>query len=176
MKSGVRFGIDIRRQLTGADLYVRIFQICALLPLPYIYVGWAHPAILSTRDLLSILFDIGICSLPRVEAFALSLLYRATLSEMAVYVVLLLIATVLGFAAVNVLRGNPELSVRMHRLFVVMIACDLVIRLVPVKANLAFGLPAAAAGFAVRAVCLFLIIQDLRVYRDETEADKAVKR
>ena len=169
MKSRVKFGIDIRRQLTGADLYVRIFQICALLPLSYIFVAWAHPVILEIRNPLAAVFDIGICTLPRVEAFALSYLYRATLSEVAVYFTILVPAVALGFAAVNVIRGNPELSVRMHKVFAVLIACDLVIRLIPIKANLAMGIPAAVIGFAVRALCLFLIIQDLRACRAEAE-------
>ena len=165
MKSRVRFGIDIRRQLTGADLYVRIFQISALLPLPYIFFAAFHPALLSTRNLFSALFDIGMCALPRVEAFALSYLYRATIREVAVYFAMLVPAIALGFAAVNVVRGNPQLSVRMHKLFAALIACDLVIRLIPIRANLAFGWPAAIIGFAVRAVCLWLIIQDLRAYK-----------
>lgn len=162
MKSRVRFGIDIRRQLTGADLYVRIFQISALLPLPYIYLAAVHPSILGTRNLFSWMFDIGICSLPRVEAFALSYLYRATLKEVTVYFVILVPAVVLGFAAVNVIRGNPELSIRMHKVFAVLIACDLVIRLIPIRANLAFGLSAAAIGFILRAICLYLLIRDLK--------------
>ena len=162
MKSRIRFGIDIRRQLTGADLYVRIFQICALLPLPYIFLAWAHPAILETRNPAAAMFDIGICTLPRAEAIALSCLYRITLSEMAIYFAMLVIAVVLGFAASAVLRGRPELSVRMHKVFAVLIALDLVIRLVPVKANLAFGLPAAAIGFVIRTVCLYLVVRDFR--------------
>ena len=170
MKSRIRFGIDVRRQLTGADLYMRIFQICALLPLPYLFLAWAHPVILETRNPVAAMFDIGICALPRVEAFALSCFYRAKLSEMTVYFVILIIAIALGFAAVNILRGNPEISIRMHRIFAVLIACDLVIRLIPVKANIAFGLPAAIAGFAARAVCLWLIMFDLKAYKAETKA------
>lgn len=162
MKQRVRFGIDIRRQLTGADLYVRIFQICALLPLPYMFFAMVHPAIYSTRNLLSVLFDIGICSLPRAEALAMSCLYRATLSEEAVYFVILAIAIVLGVAADRVLRGNPELSIRMHKLFAVLICLDLAIRIVPVRANFIFGIPAAAAGIVIRAFCLYLIVRDLK--------------
>ena len=175
MKSRVKFGIDIRRQLTGADLYVRIFQLCALLPLPYIFLAWTHPAILETRNPVAAMFDIGICTLPRVEAYALSFLYRGTLSEVAVYFVILIPAVALGFAAAGVLRGNPELSLRMHKAFAVLIALDLVIRLMPVKANLTFGLPAAAAGFVIRAVCLWLIVSDLRAYK-AAEVDKAVRK
>ena len=164
MKSRVKFGIDIRKQLTGADLYVRIFQICALLPLPYLYIAMIDRGIGSSRNLLSVLFDIGMSSLPRVEAYALSFLYRMTLSEEKVFFVILIIAIALGFAADRVLRGEPDLSVRMHKAFEVMICMDLAIRIVPVRANYAFSIPAAVAGFAIRAFCLYLLIRDMKAY------------
>ena len=118
----------------------------------------------SSRNLLSVLFDIGMSSLPRVEAYALSFLYRLTLSEDMVFFVILGIAIILGFAADRVLRGNPGLSVRMHKAFEVLICMDLAIRIVPVRANYAFGIPAAAAGFAIRAFCLYLLIRDMKAY------------
>ena len=59
--SRVEFGIDIRRKLTGADLYVGIFQIFSLLPLPYMFLARVHPPVYSTRNLFSVLFDTGIC-------------------------------------------------------------------------------------------------------------------
>ena len=158
----VEFGIDIRRKLTGADLYVRIFQICSLLPLPYIFLARPHPPVLGTRNLLSALFDMGICGLPRIEAFALSYLYRQTLSEVAVYFIMLALALALGIIAGRLLRGNPEASIRFHKIAAVLIAIDLVVRIIPVKANIAFGIPLAIAGFAVRAVCLYMVIQDLK--------------
>ena len=123
----VEFGIDIRRKLTGADLYVRIFQICSLLPLPYIFLATAHPAILNSRNLFSALFDIGMSSLPRLEAYALSCLYRLTSSEVAVYFVVLAFALALGFISARVLRGNPEASIRFHKAAEVLIALDLAI-------------------------------------------------
>ena len=159
---GVRFGIDIRRQLTGADIYVSIFQICSLLPLPYIFIATAHPAIFSTHNLLSVLFDAGMTTLPRAEALALSFLYRLTLSEVAVYFVVLAVALALGLISSRVLRGNPEASVRFHKAASVLITLDLAIRIIPVRANIAFGLPAAAIGLAVRAACLYLVICDLK--------------
>ncbi len=165
MMSTVEFGIDIRRKLTGADLYVRIFQICSLLPLPYIFLATAHPDILGTRNLFSALFDIGISSLPRLEAYALSCLYRLTLSEVAVYFAVLAIALALGFISGRVLRGNPEASIRFHKAAEVFITLDLAIRIIPVKANIAFGIPAAAFGIVIRAACLYLVIRDLRTVK-----------
>ncbi len=162
MKDRVEFGIDIRRKLTGADLYVGIFQICSLLPLPYMFLARVHPPILGTRNLFSVLFDTGICALPRLEAYALSCLYRLTSSEVAVYFVILAIAITLGIIASRVLRGNPEASIRFHKAAEVLITLDLAIRIIPVKANFAFGIPAAAFGIAVRAVCLYLVIRDMK--------------
>lgn len=160
--SRVEFGIDIRRKLTGADLYVRILQICSLFPLPYIFLARSHPPILSTRNLFSALFDTGICALPRIEALALSCLYRLTLSEVAVYFVILAIALALGIIAGRILRGDPEASICFHKVIAVLIASDLVIRVIPIKANIAFGIPFAVIGLAVRAICLYLVIRDLK--------------
>ena len=162
MTDRIEFGINKRRKLTGADLYVRIFQICSLLPLPYIFVATAHPAILGTRNPLSILFDLGMCMIPRAEAFGLSYIYRITYSETAVYFLLPVLALVLGVIADRMLRGDLKASVNFHKTLAVLICLDLVIRIVPVRANLAFGIPAAIAGFAVRAACLYLVICDLK--------------
>lgn len=162
MKKYVEFGIDIRRKLTGADLYVRIFQICSLLPLPYIFLARPHPPILRTRNLLSVLFDTGFSALPRIEAYALSYLYRLTSGEVVVYFVILAIALVLGFISARVLRGDPEASVRFHKVIAVMIVVDLVIRIIPVKANIAFGIIPAVLGFIIRVVCLYMVIRDLK--------------
>ena len=165
MKKKVEFGIDIRNKLTGADLYVRIFQISALLPLPYIFVATAHHAIFSTRDPLAVLFDIGICSLPRAEAYALSYIYRLTSSEIVVYFIMPLIALALGVTAERNLRGNSERSVRLHKALAACICLDLAIRIVPVRANYAFGIVPAIIGFAIRAFCLYLIVRDLKAER-----------
>ena len=91
-----------------------------------------------------------------------SYIYRALLSEVAVYFVILVIAVVLGFAAAKVLRGNPEASVKFHKMVAGLIILDLAIRIIPVRANYAFGIPAAAAGLLIRAFCLYLVIRDLK--------------
>ena len=170
MKQRVRFGIDIRRQLTGADLYVRIFQICSLLPLPYLFLAMIDPVIGSTRNIASVLFDIGMSALPRAETFALSFLYHETISEEKVYFIILIIAIALGFAADRVLRGYPDLSVRLHKLFEVLICLDLAVRIVPIRANYAFGIPAAVTGWAIRALCLALLIKDMKAYQKQKAA------
>ena len=162
MKERVKFGIDVRRKLTGADLYVRIFQICSLLPLPYLFFAMIDPEIGRTRNVLSVLFDIGMSSLPRAEVLSLACRYHAMINEQEVFFAILVVAIALGLAAERVLRGDPALSIRLHKAWEVMICMDLAIRIVPVRANYAFGIPAAAAGFAIRAFCLFLIIKDMK--------------
>ena len=88
--------------------------------------------------------------------------YRMTSSEVAVYFVILAIALALGSISGRVLRGNPEASIRFHKAAAVFITLDLAIRIIPVRANIAFGIPAAAFGLAVRAVCLYFVIRDMK--------------
>lgn len=162
MKKGFRFGIDDRRHYTGAEIYVRIFQIVSLFPLPYIFAATAHPNILTSRNILSILFDVGISAVPRAEAIAFSRRYYYSLSEEEIYFALLAIALVLGIVAGRVLTDGQKKGIIARRVFAVLIAADLVIRLIPVKANIAMGLSAEVIGFIVRAACLYLVVMDLR--------------
>lgn len=161
-KRFLKFGMDERRALSGAELYVRIFQVTALMPVLYIFIATGHMSIMSTRNVLSILFDIGMSALPRVETLGISWVYRMTRSECIVVFIPLAIAIALGAMGAKWFKGNAELSRRVHKVLAVLIACDLVLRVVPVAASLAFGLPAQIAGFAIRAVCLFLIVMDMR--------------
>ena len=158
----IRFGIDLRRVLTGADLYVLIFQISSLLAVPYMIAASGHAAVMGTKNVLSLLFDTGMCAVPKAEALLLSLVYRLTASEIAVYFVMLAIALALGITAGKVLRGDPALAVKMHKTAAALICIDLVIRMIPLGFNVTFGIPTAATGFVIRAVCLVLLIADLR--------------
>ena len=76
----MKFGIDIRGRLTGADLAVRIVQIAAALPMLYFVIlsGWL--ALLTQDTPLTYLFSLGVCSVPRAVALGLSALYRQTSS------------------------------------------------------------------------------------------------
>ena len=78
------------------------------------------------------------------------------------YYALPVIALILGLIANNVLTGNVSRSLAMHRIAAVLIAIDLVLRLIPIRANIAFGLPAEAFGFLIRAICLYLVVKDIR--------------
>lgn len=160
----MKFGLNDRKYLTGGGLYVRILQIAALLPVLYVVVAPSYPPILTQRSALSVLFDLGFSALPRWEMLGLSALYRVTASEIAVCFALLIPALAFGLAA----KKLPEKHARTARLVcAALVAADLVLRLLPLKFNTAFGLPCAAAGFALRLGCLLLLLLDLRAAKKQ---------
>ena len=158
----IRFGIDLRHNRTGAELYVRIFQISSIFPILYIFTATGYAGILRERNVLSILFDLGMSALPRAWVLLLSWLYRLTSNEILVYFALLVTALALGIAADRVLIGAPDKSVRFHKICIVLILLDLLLRLVPLPFSTAFGLPAAIVGFVIRAACLWFLWMDLK--------------
>ena len=157
----MKFGVDLRGKLTGAEIAVRVYQIAALLPLGYMLLASGYPYLLTKNGLFSVLFDLGLASLPRAEALGLSLLYRRSASELAVYFTMLVIALAVGLLANALLKGGAK-KARVSRLvYAGLIALDLVFRLVPLPFA---SLPvwAQALGFLVRAGYLALILLDLR--------------
>lgn len=170
----VAWGINERNTVTGALLAIAIFQIASLLPLVYILAVLGYPAIITSRNVLSVLFDVGIMVIPRIEALALSYLYAAASSETAVYFALLLAALIPGYVFGRILKGNRKGSLGLRKVLVVFIACDLVLRLLPFSFNLTFGLPAACIGWVCQAACLILIILDLRSAQEKANVEEAV--
>ena len=160
----MRFGVDRKNRLTGADLAVRVFQIASLLPVLYVLVACVYPAVFTTRNVLSFLFDAGVSALPRWEALALSRLYRATAGEVLVCFVLLAAALAFGLAAGKLLKGARRGRV-VRVVLAVLIALDLILRVLPTSFRFAFGVPAAVIGFVVRLGCLAMILLDLRADR-----------
>ena len=156
----MKFGVDLRKTLTGAELGIRMQQICAMLPVLYLFAAASFPVVLTHRNIASVLFDLGFSGLPRLEELGISLLYRITRSEVLVNFLLLGFALALGLAAGVFLRGKTARAAR--RFLVVWIAADLLLRLLPLSLNRAFGLPAAILGFAVQAICLVFCVLDLR--------------
>lgn len=157
----MKFGVNIRGKLTGAELAVRVFQIASLLPLAYMLLASGYPYLFTRYGLFSVLFDLGLASLPRVEAFGLSALYRLTSSELAVYFVLLGFALAFGLLMNALLKGGEKKPRVSRAVWAALIALDLVSRLVPLPfAEL--PLYARILGFAVRLACLALILLDLR--------------
>lgn len=158
----VKWGIGDWKTTTGASLAVAIFQVASLMPLLYILGVLGYPAIITTKNALSFLFDVGIMALPRAEALGLSLLYSATSNEVLVYFCLLIPALVVGLMFGKLLIKGSSACITLRKALVVFIACDLVLRVLPFGFNLAFGWPAAIIGWLVQAACLVFVILDLR--------------
>ena len=158
----IRFGINEKKALTGAELYVRVFQIASLLPLIYIFAYSGYPAVVSSKNILSFPFDIGIMAIPRAESLALALAYRLSSSELTVYFSLLVIAFVFGIVAGKLLRASYNTAKTTRIVIAALIAADLIFRMIPIRINLVFGIPALIIGFVIRLGCLVLVITDLK--------------
>lgn len=155
----MRFGLENRKVRTGADLYVAILQIASLLPGLFLIVVPGYPSLLTRRRLLSELFRYGLAALPRAEALGLSLLYRVTASEVVVFFVMVGGALIFGLAAKK-LTGKLPRGFRIA--CAALIAADLVLRALPLHCNAVFSPAQAIVGGAVRAICLALLLLDLR--------------
>lgn len=160
----IQFGINDRKITTGADLYTLIFQISSLLPLPFMLMITGYPAVIGSDNVLTFLAGIGFMAIPRAETLLLSLAYRLLSSELTVYFALLIPAFVLGIVFRKILKGSEHGSRLFRKVLIVLIACDLVLRVLPFSFNLSFGLAAAIIGFVLRAACLVLIILDLQAH------------
>lgn len=157
MKPGLR-----RKRRSGAERYVAVMQLAALLAGVYLLVIPGYPALLTHRSPLSAVFLLGMSALPRWEAAALSLLYRLTTSEVAVFFGMVGGALAFGLAAGRLL--SSERTARPARVILAaLIAAELVLRLLPLRWNAVFPLPYAIAGFVLRLGCLVLVLRDLRV-------------
>ena len=156
----MKFGIDIRGRLTGADLAVRIVQIAAALPMLYFVIlsGWL--SLLTMETPLTYLFSLGVCAIPRAVALGLSALYRHTGGEVLFSMLLAAAALFYGVVMNRLLHSERGRTARV--VLIALIAIDLVLRLLPLGFTKAFGLPCEIIAFALRAVCLVLILLDLR--------------
>ena len=158
----MRFGINIRKKLTGAEIYVRVFQISSILPVLFVLAASGYTAVLTNRGIFSFLFRLGLSAVPSLEALALSLVYRRTASEVLLAFVLLGTALVFGLAVNRLLTGSHRTAWACRVVLLVLVGADLVLRLLPLGFNGAFGLPAAILGFVIRLGCLAFIALDLR--------------
>ncbi len=163
----VEFGFNDRKKLTGAGLAVLVMQISSLLPLLYIILFDGYPSVITRDDIVSWLFDLGITAIPRWEALILSVIYRRYLSELAVYFLLAGIAFIYGIAAGKLLKSDPGKAALFRKILVVLLGVDLVIRLLPFRFNLAFGMPFAVISFLIRLGCLALVLKDFQAVRRE---------
>jgi len=168
----MRFGLDERRFITGTGLYSRVFQITALLPAVYILLAAGYMELTTRQGPLAFLFNAGISALPRIEALALSFAYRITSSEIVVDFAVLAGGFVFGLIVKKLLFGDEKTARRTRIVLAALIGADLLIRLLPLRFNMAFGLTAAATAFAVRLCCLILIVMDLRAARTKGASEE----
>ncbi len=169
----MKFGINPIRKLTGAELSVRIMQIAAILPAIHVFMIAGYPSLITRRSFFSFLFDVGICTLPRLEVLGLAAFYKLTSSEIAFNFAVLVFALAFGLAAKPLLRGNEKRAVVSRCVFAVLILADLIVRFIPLQINTVFGVAPAIIGFVIRLACLVLIILDLMAWkrREPTEAE-----
>lgn len=170
----MKFAVKKQKQLNGAKLYVYIFQISSLLPLVYIFAVSGYASLITKKSISGIIFDSGMCLIPRLEALGLSYLYRISESEIAVYFALLLFALAFGIICNKLLNGKYKTAKNIRYVFIALILSDLVIRVIPFGFNSAFALPFEIAGFALRLACLVLVVLDLIANKkSENKTEKA---
>ena len=168
----MNFGINERGKLTGAQLAVRIMQACAVAASLFTFIVPGYLSLLTHRGVLSTLVELGFGAIPRVEAVALSVIYRLTSSEILMHFGLLGFALVFGLIMEPLLSGKPKKAIAVRVVFAALIAIDLILRLIPIHINEAFGLHSSIFGFAVRLCCLGLIIADIVVFRRKARAEE----
>ncbi|MBQ7688793.1 MAG: hypothetical protein IJT27_06210 [Clostridia bacterium] len=161
----MKFGLNPGKKMTGAELSVVVFQAASLLPAIYILVASGLMALFTKKGLPGFLCSLGFSAIPRLEALGLSALYRATASETAVCLGLLLAALDVGITAKKLLRAKEKTAFAARIVYACLLGADLLFRLLPFSFNRSFGFAAAACGFALRLLCLALVTADLAVYK-----------
>lgn len=161
----MKFGVNLRKVMTGAEISVIIFQIISLLPALYIFIISGYPYLMTRKGVHLFLFDVGLGALPRWEALLLSMLYRATSSETATYFAMLGFALALGLVAANVLKGKLRTAIVSRIVFAALIFGDLVFCLLPLHCNQALSPAVNVIGFVIRVACLALVALDLIAHR-----------
>ena len=163
----MKFGLNIRNKITGADLYLKLFQISAVLPVLYILVLSGYPSIITRKSFAGFIFEIGISLLPRAESLLVSFLYKSRLSEMLAAFIPLIIALIYGIIANKLVKKDDKISRTVHIVFIVLIAVDLAVRLIPLSFNSKSGLAVWIITFLIRALCLVFNILDLHFYKKQ---------
>ena len=165
LKDKIRFGTDPRKRLNGSDLYVKTFQLASILPVFYLFMASGYMGIFSKRTVFSVLFDLGISVLPRAEALALSYIYRITDNELIMVFIMMIIGLILGLLSNKIFREDEARGIMARKVFMVLIALDLVLRVLPFGFNMAFGLPFEVIGFAVRLLSVAALYMDIKAHK-----------
>ena len=163
----VIFGLGKRKSLSGAELYVRVFQLCSLLPLPFMLVLSSEAGIMTSDNALTFLADLGYASIPRAEAMLLSLIYRRTYNEILVYFILIAAALAWGLVAKKILGFEGSGGMTARKILFILILCDLAARIIPMRASVIFGTVPSVIGALIRLVCLALVAADIRAAKKE---------
>ena len=153
----IRFGVGVRNGLSGAELAVRVTQAASMVCALFLLAVSSYRGAMLHEGPAALLFELGASLLPRWWLLLLALLYRISGSEVALAFALL----VFGLAAGRLLREKGSAAAA-RRVFALLIGLDLISRLIPLRFNLAFGLPFAILGFLLRLGCLALVWLDLR--------------
>lgn len=164
----MKFAVNERKRLTGAGLYVCIFQSCAVFPVLYILVLSGYMSLMNTNSPFSVLSDMALSAMPRAESVLLSCLYRLSMNEIVVSAAVLLFALVYGTVVSRYLRYHSARKLRI--VLCVLIGADLIIRLLPLSFNAIYGTLPAIIGFIVRLGCLVLILLDLIADKKQTNS------
>ncbi len=165
----LKFGVNLRREKTGAEWYVVLLQAVSLLPAFYIVMASGYPYIMTEKSVLGALSNFGVSALPRAAALAVSLLYRKTGGEIVTCLALLAAALAFGLVMGGLLKGNYRTARASRVALVALIAGDLILRLLPLQCNRLFGAPVEIPAFLFRLVCLALVALDLRADRADAK-------
>jgi len=156
------FGTDDKKALTGAGLYIKIFQTASLVSAICILVFSVYPPAMIRRGVFSLLFDLAAMSLPRIEIYLLSLFYRACTKETLIFFAILIAALILGIAGRKILLSSDASAKKLRIALATFISADLVLRLIPFSFNGVFSTASNITGFALRLACLIFILLDLK--------------
>jgi hypothetical protein len=163
----MKFSITERKKLTGATLSLRVLEFSAVLMPLYVLGLSGYPGLVMKNGLFSFLFRLGAMLRPRVWLLGLGWLYKLTASEVLLCFAVLLPALFAALALDALMRRKLSAARRARIGFAVYLALELILRLLPLQVNRAFGSAAAIAAFAVMALCLALTLMDLRGDREK---------
>ena len=156
----VKFGVGLRKALSGAELAVRFGQVCSMLCALYLLVVSTYRPAMLHLGFPAVIFDLSASALPRWWLLLLAALYRFSGSEVLLSFAFLIPALAFGLAAGRLLQEKGT-AVAARRVYAALLLAELVLRLLPFRFNLPFGWPFALAGLLLRLGCLALVLLDL---------------
>ena len=163
----MKFSSSERKRLTGATLSLRVLEFSAILMPLYVLGVAGYPGLLTQNGLFSFLFRLGAMLRPRVWLLGLGWLYKLTSSEVLLCFAVLIPALFAALAADTLMRRTLPTARRARIGFAAYLALELVLRLLPLQVNRAFGAAATVAAGIVLAICLLLTLLDLLADRDK---------